>query len=185
MRSWKASATPLRCNTLPVSDPSCPGGQTRHALVAQLSITVDGQILETQGVTVATRGIRRGKSTGSAIAPGTASRTARQRIAHDAFDATCAPAALRAAAQAGIHLTRSPDRSAGIQHCAAYVAIAQHVARTDDHDRSAVSAAPSACECRGDAIGIDTGWLIRVQPFSDLPEASWLRNASSVPTLRQ
>src|SRR6266536_1039475 len=67
---------------------------------------------------------------------GAARRTARQRVAHDALDAAGTPAALRAAAQAGIHFAGSENRNACIHDGAADVVVGKHIAGADDHDRS-------------------------------------------------
>src|SRR5215831_17708953 len=64
-------------------------------------------------------------------APATAAGR-RDRVVHDAPDGARATAALGAAAEAAIDLPSRPRRLLGADH-RAYVVVAQHVARTDDH----------------------------------------------------
>src|SRR5262245_63280882 len=60
----------------------------------------------------------------------------RDGVVHDAADGARAAAALGAAAEAAIDLTGRPRRLLGADR-RAHVVVAEHVARTDDHGRSA------------------------------------------------
>jgi hypothetical protein len=55
-----------------------------------------------------------------------------QLAAHDFFDGAGAPAALRAAAEAGIDLAH-PHLMSGIGKGGTNLLLAEHIARTDDH----------------------------------------------------
>ena len=72
------------------------------------------------------------KSLGVAVRPATRDVGAGQRLVHDSPDGTCAPPALRAAAETAIDFAASPRRVVAGQR-RANVMVGQHVTGTDDH----------------------------------------------------
>jgi hypothetical protein len=78
-----------------------------------------------------------GMAVGASRAAG--SRTWAKRLIHDLLDGASAPAALCAATQTSIDLSRCARRQLGDTHGAAHVVVAQDVAGTNDHGREGLA----------------------------------------------